>query len=308
MMRDDGISSVVGAIVVLAILGGSLLYVNAFSVPRQGASMEVQGGELAEAALLEMASALHDHATGPSVHEIPLQAPRTTPPLLAGVILSPARPPGTLALDETSTRLSVSALLDMPAGGVAVDDPIRVDAGSGQMRLYLLGNRTTGFPVGAISARVGGAYTESPEYRLEGGLLLANRSASSAALGRLGMFVDQDATTSIAWRLPLLAGGAQQVAGAGAQVGVRPGPESALGGSLVHGVTIAVETANVAAWREALEDALGDAATVVPTIVGDPDNGTVTATVLPPASVPVGTPAIEMRLWAVRYDTTLASR
>lgn len=309
MRRDDeAMSSVVGAIIVLAILGGSLLYVNAFYVPRQGATMEVQGAERAEAALLEIVSSLQAASAGPSVHEVPLQAPRSAPPLLSGVILTPVRPSGTLALDASATRLRVSAILDLPEEGVSAGDPIREAVGASQMRLYFLGNKTSGSEVGALSATMGGAYTEAPEYRVESGLLLANRSASSVALGRLGLFVTQDDVTSLAWRVPLLAGGEQSVAGGAAQLGLRPGPESRLGGSRVHSATILVETENLGAWRDALEEAIGDAGTVTATPIGAPDNGTVEATILPPASVPAGTAGVELRLWAVRYETTLAAR
>lgn len=309
MTRDDGaMSSVVGAMIVLTILGGSLLYVNAFYVPRQGAAMEVQGAEKAEASLLSIVSALQSSSAGPSVHELPLQAERGTPPLLSGVILSPARPSGTLAVDEGATRLRVFALLNLPAGGIAADDPIREQVDATTMRLHFLGNNTSPFPAGALSARVGGAYTDAPEYRVEAGLLLANRSAASVALGQLGLFVEQDAYTSVAWRVPLIGGGEQSVAGAAAQLALRPGPESELGGSRVRSVTILVETENVAAWREALEDAIGAAGTVTTTQIGAADNGTVEATIVPPSSVPAGTAGVELRLWAVRYEATLAAR
>ena len=51
----------------------------------------------------------------------------------------------------------------LPAGGVPANDVTRVDVGGGKMRIYLLGNATRGFSVGAIQARVGGGSLLLPD-------------------------------------------------------------------------------------------------------------------------------------------------
>lgn len=310
MIRDDeAVSTVIGAIMVMGVLGSALLYVNAFHVPRQGAALEVQGAEATEAALTDLAVALQGGSRAPSFHDIPLTAARGTPPLLAGIVLTPVRPGGSATLDLTGPRLTLSAVLDAPPNGIPLDDPIREDLGGGLMRLYILGNRTGGLSVGALTTHVGGAYSGPTEYRVEAGLLLTNRSGSSAALAGPGIFVQETGVTSFSWRIPIMAGGHHELSGGEvAQLGIRPGPESAIGGGRVHNLSIQIETANVGAWRQALSDALGPTAFVNATIFGDPDNGTLSAIVLPPAGTPAGTRAVEMHLWAVRYDTTLTLR
>lgn len=307
--RDEGVSTVVGAIIILAILGTSLLYVNAFYVPRQGASLEVGSAERTEAALMGFATALRSGSNGPSLHDIPLRPSAGQPPLLAGVVLSPVRASGFANVDTTSPLITISAVLDAPAEGVPANDPIREDLGAGKMRLYLLGNRTQGLAVGALVARVGGAYTSAAEFRVEGGLVLSNRSEASLPLAPAGIFIQQGSATTVSWRIPLLAGASQDVAGgSSAQVGLRPGPESMLGGGRVYNMSVRIETANIGAWSRALSDALGSAAIVNQTRIGDIDNGTVDAIVLPPGGTPATTRAVEMRLWAIRYEVTLTQR
>jgi hypothetical protein len=306
---EEGVSTIIGAIIVLAIMGTALVYVNAFQVPRQGAALEVDAAERAEAALLSLASALQTSSDAPSVHKIPLQADRGTPPLLAGVILTPVRPGGSAGLNASSPQITMSVILDTPAGGVPSGDPIREATTDGRMRLFLLGNSTNGFGVGSLVAHTGGAYTERAEYAIEAGMLISTSGNVSAPLAAPAISIQRGAVTSLAWRIPILAGADEEIAGISlAQIGLRPGPESALGGGRVYSAVIRVETTNVAAWRLALEEVLGTTGIITTTLVGEPDNGTVEALVLAPTGTPATTAAIELHLWAIRNDLSIEQR
>lgn len=307
--RDDAVSTVIGTIVILAILSTALVYVNAFHVPRQGANLETQGSERTEAALLALAVELQSQPRGPSLQEVPLQAERASPPLLSGIVLSPALAPGSASIDAGAPRLTLTAELDAPADGVPANDPIREDLGNGRMRLYLLGNTTDGLATGAVEARVGGAYTSPTSYRVEAGLVLANRSDGSAALAAPNIQVQRQSVTSVAWRVPLLAGASEEIAGsASAQLALRPGPESELGGGRAYAATLRVETDNLAAWRVALEETFGSAAVITVAPNADGSHGVVEASIQPPSGTPATTRGVELRLWAVRHEVSLAQR
>lgn len=306
---DQGVSTVIGAVVILAILGTSLVYVNTSYVPRQGAALELQGAAQTEAALAALSATLRSGVAGPTAFDIPLHAESGAPPLLSGVVLSPVRAMGRADVDPTATRVTVSAVLDAPPGGVPAGDPMRTDLGAGKMRLYLLGNATTGFPLGALTTQVGGAYQKVSEHRVEGGLLLTNRSDGSTALGPAGLLVDASDATVATWRLPVLSGGIQEVSGgSSAQVGLRPGPESALGGGRAYNVSIRLETANLGAWASAMRSAVGTLGIVNQTVSGDIDNGTLDVVILPPAGTPATTRAVELRFWAIRHEVALTQR
>src|SRR5581483_8278325 len=101
MMRpdDEAVSTVVGAILVLAALGLGIVYVNAYHVPSQGEALDVQAREAAQAGLASArGTLLADPSGGARSFEVPLRAPEPSPPLLSGVVLSPALGQGTLSL------------------------------------------------------------------------------------------------------------------------------------------------------------------------------------------------------------------
>lgn len=305
---DEAVATVIGAIVLLAVLGTALVYVNAYHVPRQGAALESQGAERTEEALLRLATTLAASPKSPFVQDVPLQTPRGNPPLLSGIVLSPARATGTAALNATSPVVRISADLDAPPGGVPVGDPNREDIGGGRMRIHLLGNRTAGTQVGSLQANVGGAYTATTEYRLEAGMVLVDAGASSGAVSPPSLAVQRGTHTSVAWRIPLLAGTSGEIAGAGTvQVGLRPGPESELSGGRAYRVHIEVNTTQLAAWRSALEDVVGSNGIVNATTTG-PDTGTLDVVLLPPPGTPDTVRAVEPRLGIVRYQVALGER
>lgn len=307
-MDDSAVTAVIGAIVVLALAGTAVLYVNAFYVPRQGAAIETESVEDTQAALLALASGLSRGADAPLVHDIPIRAGAGDPPLLSGVVLSPARAEGSLTLNTTSPRVSVSVVLDAPASGVPAGDPTRVDLGGDRMRHYLLGNASAGVAVGSLEARVGGAYASRAEYRLEGGALLSAREGRSLAIAPPALDVDRVGPgTSVSWRIPLLGGAAALAEGGSiAQVLLRPGPEASATATQAYNVSVRVETTSLSAWTAALREAVGANGFVNATQIGAADNGTVEALIVAPPGSPAGAKLVEARLFAVRYETDVA--
>lgn len=310
---DAAVSSIVGAIVVLGILGTALLYVNAVYVPRQGAAMEVATNERAEASLLSLATSLSASASAPLVHDVPLRGERATPPLLAGVVLSPARAEGSLSLDS-GPSMRIWVLVDTPVGGVPANDPMR-EAQGDLMRVYLLGNATRGQAVGALVASTGGAYLDASRERLEAGALISDGASGSALVAPPSLVVARGgtpgaATTTVSWVLPLLGGSSTEVSGGdAAQVALTPGPTSALGGGTrVHNLTIEVNTTTLAAWQRAFTGVVGSNGYVNVTSSGPVDNGTVQLDIAPPPGTAAGVRAVELRMWAVRHEVSLADR
>lgn len=280
--QDGGAAAVVGAVVVLAVLGSAILYINAIHVPRQGTALEAQGAERTEAALLRLASVLSRPAEGAFTHEVPLRAPPAPPPLLDGIVLSPPRGDGSLALAPEGSRIQVSVVLDAPAGGVPPGDATRVDLGGGRMRHYLLGNATAGVPLGALSVATGGIHAEPVVHRLEGGALLAQRDTRSLAIAPPALEVERRAgETAVSWRIPLVAGSASETTGGdSAQVSFQPGPEARTV-ARAYAMEVRIETAQLAGWTAALQRATGTAAVVATGGTGT-DAGTVVATLAGP--------------------------
>ena len=307
-LGDSGVTAVIGAIVVLALAGTAVLYINAFYVPRQGAAIETESVESTQASLLALASALSRGADAPLTHDVPLRSGAGDPPLLSGVVLSPARAEGALALNLTAPRISVSVVLDAPATGVPSGDPTRVDLGAGRMRHYLLGNATAGLAVGSLETAVGGAYASRAEYRLEAGALLSTREGRSLAIAPPALDVERVGHgTAVSWRIPLLGGAPGRAEGAGiAQVLLRPGPEAVVGGAYAYNMTIRVETAHLAAWTAALQESVGNLGFVNATQSGPADSGTVEALLVAPPGSPLDAKLVEAQLFAIRYETDVA--
>lgn len=312
--QDDGVASVIGAILVLAVMGIALLYVNAVHVPAQGQAAEVAGRERAEAALLSLASAAGGEQATNLVRDLPLKPPRTDPPLLSGVVLTPVRAEGRLGFDPEATRITLSHVTVAPAGGVPADDPVRKAEGGGRMRVYDMGNATQGQPVGALRLSFGGQYLESATYRFEAGGIMVQRATGSALVAPPPLQVTRAGTaslpvTAVEWRLPVLRGTPGEVSGAEtAQVGLAPGVTSRLGGGQhVFEVTVRVETETLTAWKVALEQVVGGSGVVSATATG-PDRGVVTATILPPPGTLAGTPAVSLDLAAIRYAVDVTGR
>lgn len=311
-MDDAGISTIVGALVLLAVLGIAIVSINAFHVPRQGAALELQARQGAESALHGLAAEMSLGGDAPFSADLPLRAPPAAPPLLAGLIVSPASVSGSVGFDPDATSVRVSHVLDAPAGGVPANDPMRESAGAGLVRIYALGNASAGFPVGSLSLDVGGGYLPPATYRLEVGALLLDRASSEdvVALPGLVAAADGNAThpaTSISWRLPVLRGAAGEASGGSvAQVILTPGPvASAGGGQRVHEARIEVDTDLPDAWAAALEGALG-ARGSVSVVDTTPGRGLVTATVAAPAGAPAGVASVMLDLSLVSYDVALA--
>lgn len=310
---SDAAAAIVGSLIVLAILGLSVVYVNASYVPRQGERLEAQAAEEAEAALRGLASGMAGAPT-PLRQDVALRPARATPPLLAGVILSPVRAEGGFAFDPSRTNVTISIETDAPAAGVPAGDPTRVALPGGGMRVYLLGNATKGAPVGAVGVTAGGGYLDPVEMRLEAGAVLARREGGSTLASPPALHVAKVASgdqslTRATWRVPVLAGPHVELAGAASvDASLLPGPLSSAGGAAgARRATISVETDSLAAWRAALEQAVGAHGTVGATASG-PDRGVVTATLLPPAGTPAGTKAVEVSLSLVRYDAAFSGR
>lgn len=298
MRREDdtAVAAVIGAIIVLAVLGIGLVYVNAFHVPRQGVSLELDASERAEDSLTALAATLAGAPHGPLVHEVPLRIDRATPPLMAGVVMTPARAEGTLSLDAAPSRLALSVVVPAPPGGVPANDPTRESVPGGLMRVHLLGTPSAPQPLGALRVATGGSYVGASERLLEGGAVLADTKDGSASIAPPALTSEGGVLT---WRLPLLAGSASAVTGAStAQLALTPGPEAALGGgSDVREVRIRLDTPRLAAWQAALEDAIGSAGSVSATASGE-DSGIVEAVLTD----------VELRLFVVRYQVSLAER
>lgn len=309
-MSDDAVAAVIGAIVTLAVLGTALVYVNAYHVPRQGAALEVGGLEGTEAALVDLTSLLSQRNLAPLAHDVPLRPDRGAPPLLAGVVLSPVRAEGQLLLNASAPNVTVSVVIDAPSNGVPANDPIRQDLGGGRMRVFLLGNATAGQPVGSLRARVGGAYTSSADYRVEAGALVSAREGRSHHVAAPAIDITRvGSLTSVSWQLPILGGAEASVEGADtAQLLLRPGPGSQAGTGRVYNMSIRIETPCISAWQSALQEAIGSDGFVNATRAGPADNGTVDALIVAPPGTSLSTRAVEMRLFAIRYDVALAER
>lgn len=290
MRRDDAaVSNVVGAILVFAVVGLAVLSINALYVPKQGATLEVAARETAEDALVTSA-ALQSSSTTPFLSQIPLSPSAGAPSLLPGIILDPVRPDGLATLNASATRIAIS----YDVGGT---------------RYYALGNATSGAPVGALTLRIGGAYLDSATYQASAGAVLLMRGNQSAMVAPPALHVARGGSaaspiTEFSWRVPVLAGGLQQVAGKGAaQARFVPGPlAQAGGGQLVGSVTVVVTTDAVEAWNTTLRELVGANGVVT---VGA---GNVTATILPPAGTPAGARAVSLDLSLVRFEVALTSR
>ncbi|HEX2021582.1 MAG TPA: hypothetical protein VHH36_02655 [Candidatus Thermoplasmatota archaeon] len=308
MKDDSAISAVVGGIVLLAILSASLIYVNAFHVPRQGEAIEVAAREDAERAMASLAALLPQGA--PTVQDLPLRAPAQTPPLLSGLVLSPARAAGSAAFDPAGPTIGVSVVLAAPAGGVPADDPVREALPGGLMRLHLVGNETAELPVGSLRLATGSAYLDPATYRAEGGALLLRRGGSSEALLAPPLLVGADGAggarrTTVSLALPVLGGGAAEIAGAGSsQVALAARGDAQATGGLARNLTIAVTTDALAAWTAALTEAVGVSGTVTATSTG-PDAGRVVAVILPPAGAPPNAPRVAYDITMISYGVSM---
>lgn len=313
--QDNAASTVIGAIVVLAIIGIAIVYVNAFHVPQQGVGNEIIAREQAERSLARLASDLDVAQTSAITADLPLEAPAAPPPLMSGLILTPARAPGRIAFEPSQTNITISTTIATPPGGVAPGDPTRVDLGADRARIYQLGNATAGAPAGALQVSVGGAYLDAATYSLSAGGVFLDRPAGSSLVASPALRVAAGnvaglPTTMLSWRVPILAGVAGEAFGAtAAQAGFLPGlVASSGGGERVFNVTIVIQTNTLLAWKTALEQAVGSKG-VVTTIPGsDPDSGVVTATILPPPGTPASTPAVQLFLESVRYDVEVTAR
>lgn len=305
---DRAAAGIVGAIIMLAVLSIALVYVNGVHVPRQGTALEAAGVEDATASMLALASDLAAAPDGPLARDVPLRPDLPLPPLLSGIVLSPARATGTLEATSSGSNLTLSVVRDAPATGVPAGDPTRVDLGGGKMRLYLLGNATSGVPLGMLRATVGGAYLDPAVLRVEGGALLSTREGASSAIAPPALSVESDTMTRVAWRLPLLAGESIVGGGSLAQASLTPGPEAQASSGRVYNLTLEIDTDATSAWRDALSAVGGSAAFVNVTTVGEPDNGTVEATFVAPPGTPATTPGVEVHLWVVRHEVSLADR
>ena len=92
---------------------------------------------------------------------------------------------------------------------------------------------------------------------------------------------------ALTWRVPILAGGAQEASGgAAASILLTPGALADRGTTLVYNVTIVIQTSTVDAWTTALRAIIGTSGNVSSVASGPADNGTVTATILPPSAPP----------------------
>lgn len=306
---DAGVATVIGAVMILAILGIALVYVNAYHVPRQGRALEVAAAERAELSFTTLAATLSASDGAPLAHDVPLRAGRPTPPLLAGIVLTPVRAEGTLSL-ERGPNITLSATVPAPAEGVPVADPMRENLSNGRMRVYLLGNATAGHPVGSLRAATGGAYDSGMAHRLEAGAVLSERQGTSESVAPPGLSIERGAGRhAVAWRLPLLSGSRAEVSGAGAAQAVFvPGPQASLGGgTAVFDVRVRIETDAVTAWQAAMESVIG-AKGIVNVTRTTGDAGVVEAVILPPAGTAASTRAVELSLWTVRYQVSLADR
>ncbi len=311
---DAGVSTVIGAIIVLAIIGLAVVSINGYAVPRQGNTLEVEARDDAEASLIDLGDMLGVTQTAPFSVDLALRAASPPPPLLAGLILSPAQAEGRIAFEPSDVNLTISHVMDAPAAGVPGADPMREDIGSGLMRVFLVGNATAGQPVGAVQLAIGGVYLDAATYRLELGGLLVSRTNDSESLSLPSLSVaaggtPSDPTTSVAWRIPILTGAASEsTGGPGARLKLAPGPlAEGSGGQRVHNVTIRIETNALSGWNTTMHALVGTHGTVT-TVETGPDAGVVTATILPPAGTPAGTKAVELSLSAIRYHVELVAR
>lgn len=313
LARDsDAAAAIVGSLIVLAILGLAIVYVNTAYVPRQGERLEAQASAEAELALRALASGMAGEPA-PLRQELPLRPERAAPPLLAGIILSPLRADGTFTFDPALTNVTVSLVTDAPAGGVSPGDGSRVAMPNGTMRVYLLGNATRGAPVGSAGLALARGYLAESEMRLEAGAVVARHGAGSTLVSPPTLHVARvdsaQPLTRITWRIPILAGAETELGGSGGiDASLVPGPVASAGGLAgARSVSIAIESHSLAAWREALEKAVGPQGSVTTNATG-PDRGTVTATIASPAGTPAGMNGVEVALSLVRYDATFSAR
>jgi hypothetical protein len=303
----------VGAIMILAALGLSLVYVNAYYVPRQGVSLEIQARDEAEQAFLDMS----EHLSGepfPFVQELPLKSPRAPPPLLDGVVLSPVRVDGVLGFNPQAAVVTISHVTVGPPP--APGDPTRVDLGGGLVRVYSLGNSTSGLALGGLNVTLGGAYLERATYALQGGAVIVKRDSGSTLVAPPVLQVTRSGVagapiTVVTWRVPVLVGSVGEVGGREtAQVSFVPGPLARAGnGQAVYGTTITIQTRSLAAWTSAMQAVVGDLGTVTSTPDGvAPDAGTITVDIGAPQGAPAGVPSVTIDYSAVRYTLGVTSR
>ena len=299
---DAGAASVIGAIIVLAIIGIAAMYVNGVHVPRQGAALELAAREDAESALVGMAAALAAPPAGGFRWDVPLRTPAAPPSLLSGLILSPARMDGTLAVDGAGASITISHVVPAPASGVGANDDMRVDLANGEMRVFLVGNASAGQPLGGVDARVGGAYLDGATYRMEGGAVIAVREGGASSLVEAPALrvLSDGADTRVRWHVPLLAGAASERSGdSSAVVAFDTGPTAALTARASELRIVVHAEGTLDAWRTAMEDAVG----TLGMVAVDENAQTVTVTIPAPAG---GAVVEDMRV--TMHATTLSGR
>ncbi|HWG89496.1 MAG TPA: hypothetical protein VNZ52_01480 [Candidatus Thermoplasmatota archaeon] len=254
MRRDEGgVSPIIGAIIVLAILTITLVYFNAYRVPLEGEGLDRTFVEEGARAMQSLQSELRvgaDQTPLPLVQaNLPITPPRPEAGLMAGFVVTPATGGATARFNATGPKITV---FHETAGGGIVYDLGGPGTGPGA---------EAGIPLGNLSLDAQPAYLRRVVHVLEGGALFRGDVRSQGTYWAPVLSTGLEMTsTKAALRIVRLTGDDTEVAGPrSARVTLEheastasPPPELA-----ARRVTIVVETARPGAWKSLLTENLG---------------------------------------------------
>lgn len=285
LSADAGASTVLGALLVLLVLSGALVYTNAYRTPEKGAGLERAQARLLGAEMDRLAAATTSAAAGTTV-TVPVSAapPASTPSLLRGIVLDPAPPGATLAFDPTGPTLRVT---HVTPGGRTVHD---------------VGNATGGLPLGRVTATTAGHYIAPLAFTVEAGAgVHSSRGGHVLAHPPDWSWREESGVRALALTVPHLTGAAWSVTDSeNHAVALVPIAARASGGPLPAATAVTIEVARTpaaAAWGAYLNETFAPATATVRTGPA----GSATITLAAPAGAPL---ALDVRYARVGVQGT----
>lgn len=242
--RDDrALSVVAGAVILLAILSVTLLYINAYRVPLEGEARDKafvdEGTRAMEALQVQLRPGSDDRPVPLLRAQLPLTQARAEPGLLAGILLTPASAAATVTLDVAGPVVEVYA--------VTADNET----------VHHLGAPGAGVPLGNLTLAIDPAYGPRQVRLLEGGALLAGDAAGDwAPLSGPGLVLAPDRAVL---RFLKLTGETTSVTGGPtATLSLEhQGTTGGAGDAIARRLVVILDTPHGAPWRTFLTSGLG---------------------------------------------------
>lgn len=248
--RDErGVSSVLGAILVFAILASALLYVNAFRAPEKGADGERAVARALETGMDALAAATTRGSSGPATVALELAPAAPSPSLLRGIVLDPLRPETTFALEPDAFAMRVRHVT--PAGATVWD----------------LGSAASPADLGRFAATTAGRYVAPQSVIVEGGAAVRASAGGAVLAARPDWsWTSSGGVRTLALTVPDLEGAATNVTDSSNRiVTLAPQGTRAVGGDAVASSRIVLEvwSEHNRAWAAFLNETFAPATAVV---------------------------------------------